>query len=595
MANKKPFIALFILAILFVHKNAYANTAGKALSVKKTQLNIDTDIFNSAFNDNENLKTAAPDSVVSRDQKFYQTLVQLQIEHKVREAIEHLSLEQKVGQLFIFGFRGTDFNEELAKMLNKYQPGAIIAFGSNIKNPRQVATLNWKAQQEALTKVGLPLFIMVDEEGGPVARIKFNAKPPSALAIGTADNPKLTEKIGFATGQILALLGFNVDLAPVMDLSNPDRYNFIGNRSFGLNPQKVDVLATQFARGVYRAGVLPTAKHFPGHGGIRQDSHKLLPVKEKSLKELQMTDLEPFRFLAKLPFPSAMMVAHLSCPKVDPSGLPASFSKVMVTDLLRKKLNYHGLVITDDLEMKGAASIGNMAERAVKAINAGNNMVMVAWNEKHQRLAYQGVLKAVREGKISKQRLEENLEKIVGLKLKLWPHALTQPPSRRHLHQRLAAYAHTLQKFSNKVVLANFKQSLKGSGFLKNHFSQTQPILVFSADHGFVNEVVKSASPHETRYLTLRKHQKQGVNEVMAKYPRALGIYYVSGLGTARRLRQIKTPYRRRLVVVNSTQPGAIWQRKSYLAVIDINTRNDLAGAWLTNYIFGRYRKLAGR
>ncbi|MCB0392078.1 MAG: glycoside hydrolase family 3 protein, partial [Bdellovibrionales bacterium] len=231
---------------------------------------------------------------------------------KVEQLISEMTIEKKIGQLLILGFAGTNVNHQLKDTLETLYPGAIISFKRNIKTPWQTAELNSMAQEISLKNTNLPLLIMVDQEGGVVSRIKTRPYSPSALSIGFTENPSLAKEAGLATGKVLSLVGFNMNLAPVVDISDPFQTNFIGNRSFGKDPHLVKVMGQKFADGLEDSGVLPTLKHFPGHGGSIKDSHYSLPSKLSSEEELLANDLIPFSHFSKGTFPGAVMVAHIS-------------------------------------------------------------------------------------------------------------------------------------------------------------------------------------------------------------------------------------------------------------------------------------------
>lgn len=504
----------------------------------------------------------------------------------IDQIISRLSLKEKIGQLFIFGFTGKDFSPRLRKAMLKYNPGALIAFKRNIGRPAQVARFNRKIQEQAgKYSQGLPLLIMLDQEGGMVTRLKWRPNTVSALALGQAQNPKLSEAVGILTGKILSLLGFNMNLAPVMDLSNPFEKNFIGNRSFGQDPGQVNHLAASYAHGLYQSGVIPTAKHFPGHGGLIADSHKMLPKKFKSLEEMKHTDLMPFQFIAEINLPSAIMVAHMALPQIDPSGLPATFSKVLVEDLLLGHMGYRGLVITDDVEMQGAEEVGEVGERAVRAIEAGVDMVMVAWNPNQQGKAYRALFNAVKSGRISMTRVDRSLRKIVGKKLGLKSQTDRWPSSDHQLNKKYQLYVNQMNQLTHQVIHANLRRALRGYSYLENSLSPKQNLLVFSADSHFTNSL-RQKIKGPMSFVSLRKGHDPQVRARLTKNPKALGLFYVSGGGTAKMLEQwLPKKLRQRLIVINTTHSGMIPNQHQYKAVININSKNHLAGVWLMQFL----------
>ena len=492
-----------------------------------------------------------------------------------------MSLEHKVGQLFIYGFAGTDVNYRLKKTLKTLHPGAIISFKRNIKTPWQTAKLNSKAQEISQRSTGLPLLIMIDQEGGVVSRIKTRPYSPSALSIGSTENPSLAKEAGLATGKVLSLLGFNMNLAPVVDISDPFQVNFIGNRSFGKNPHKVKVMGQKFADGLEESGVLPTLKHFPGHGGAIKDSHYAFPQKLSSEEELRQLDLVPFAHFSKGTFPGAIMVAHISFPNIDSSGLPATFSSVLIQGLLRKKLNYQGLIITDDIEMHGARIIPSVGERAVRAIEAGNDMVMVAWTRRNQRAAYHAVLKAVKEKRISEERLNQSLRRIIFSKLTHKSSDLFKTQPKIFLSQ-LKGNLNRLKAISDKVVASNIEKFFYLNPNIQSLLGIDQRVLVFSGDYRFYKTFKKSLA-NKTYFYPLSPKKVSPVAKSLRKHRGALGVFYVTGNGTARLLNNVPTSDRKRLIVINTTNPGRIKYRHQFAAVIDINSRNFNSGQWVAN------------
>ena len=201
----------------------------------------------------------------------------------INEIIDDMPLDKKVGQVFIFGFTGSRYEQSLKKQMNKLHPGAVIVFGRNIKTLNQVKALNHKAQSDSLKHSKVPLLIAVDQEGGKVIRIKTSPSLPSARTLALTDSEGLVQDAGFVTGQLMTALGFNMNLAPVVDISNANFTDFLGNRSFSDQKEIVNKMSTAFSKGLIDAGILPTAKHFPGHGGVKTDSHLKTPYKQVTL------------------------------------------------------------------------------------------------------------------------------------------------------------------------------------------------------------------------------------------------------------------------------------------------------------------------
>ncbi|GAA4250834.1 glycoside hydrolase family 3 protein [Dactylosporangium darangshiense] len=315
-----------------------------------------------------------------------------------------------------------------AEIVRKYHLGGIILVSSsaddptagtnkttNVESPAQVAKLTAGLQQASLgLPARLPLLIGTDQEYGQVTRIRDGmVQLPAALAFGAAGDPALTEAAWKAAGAELAAIGLNVDFAPDADVLGSQPGGVIGSRSFGSDPAKVSVQVAAAVRGLQAAGVAATVKHFPGHGHTTTDSHSSLPVLSQSLESLQAGDLPPF-LAARDAGVGMIMSGHLDVKAIDPGG-PASFSSRVLVDLLRTKLGYTGVIVTDALNMAPAEQWGP-GEAAVRAILAGNDILLMPPN---LSAAYKGLLDAVHSGRISKQRLVESATRILALKLRL--------------------------------------------------------------------------------------------------------------------------------------------------------------------------------
>lgn len=501
---------------------------------------------------------------------------QFEASSEIEGIIHHMSLRQKVGQLLIFGYAGTTADGSLLRLLRDEQPGALITFGRNVKTLPQIATLNRQVQAWAKQKTGVPLLIMVDQEGGNVARLKVKGSLPSALALGETKDLELVQQYGEALGGLMHDLGFNVNLAPVLDLSDPFSISFIGPRSFGAQPKDVGRLAFAFARGLALGGVIPTAKHFPGHGGIMQDSHRETPKKLSTLEQLSESDLIPFQKFAGADFPRAVMMAHISYPQIDPSGTPAAFSRIFIHQILREKFHYNGLVITDDVEMAGADAAGSIEQRVVKAVEAGNDMVMVAWSVRRQRSAANALLNAVRNGRISEARIEESLRRILTYKLQLERHENTAV--------KFANVERRLELLAEKVKRYNFLKTTSSNRQLRGSEIGRPAMVIFASDPRFYLTFRQSYGQN-VKFVRLTRQSQDQLEEHLLQHPGQTFIYYASGVETARWLNQLTGEVKKRIIVVNTNQPGLIDNRQNYSGVFQLNTSAPESGAWLAQFL----------
>lgn len=324
-----------------------------------------------------------------------------------------LTTEQKVGQLLLAGIAGTTAGEDAVQAVQIIQAGGIILFSRNVDTCAQTAQL--VSDLKALNGGHIPLFIAADEEGGLVSRMPKEVRDlPSAYTFGKTGDEKLCRRLGQALAAQCAALGINIDFAPVADVwSNPDN-TVIGTRSFGTDGKTAARLVPQVMEGLSDSGVIPVVKHFPGHGDTAADSHYDLPVVTKTLGELEELEMLPFRAAMEAGAPAAM-VAHLLVQEVD-GALPASLSPKVVDGLLRDALGFDGVVFTDDLTMGAISNTYGIGEAAVLAVEAGCDVLLVCHGADNLRLAYDALLAAVDSGRISMERLDESVSRILKLK-----------------------------------------------------------------------------------------------------------------------------------------------------------------------------------
>jgi beta-N-acetylhexosaminidase len=288
----------------------------------------------------------------------------------------------------VMGFDGTEMSAHLRSMLGSMHPGGVILFKRNIVEPRQTHALLRDAQRV----VGAPLLRCVDMEGGTVDRFRDAvAASPSAADVAATESKKLFRKHGRLIGQQLRGLGFNIDFAPSVDLRSEASARALGSRTVSTDPVETIRYAREFLGGLRGAGVLGCGKHFPGLGGASLDSHHALPSINKTWKRLWEEDLLPYRRMNReLPM---VMVAHVSYPKITRDGIPASQSKKWITDILRSKIGYRGLVISDDLDMGGVLNRASIEDAAVGTLLAGADLFLVCQKEEHVRRAYEAVIR----------------------------------------------------------------------------------------------------------------------------------------------------------------------------------------------------------
>lgn len=347
------------------------------------------------------------------------------VQQQIDSCLEDMTLEEKVAQLFIIQPEAIlDVGTAVAagdatrEAINQNPVGGFIYFGDNLQSKEQTQEMLKNVQTYSMERTGFPAFLSVDEEGGTVARVagtgNFDIPKIGDMAdIGAAGDVDAAKQVGEDIGSYLAELGFNLDFAPVADvLSNPEN-TVVRDRSFGNDPEMVSDMAIAVSDGLEEKGILSTYKHFPGHGATSADTHKGYAYTDKTLEELEACELIPFQRCiadgAKI-----IMAAHISVPNVTGDDTPTSLSKTMVTDILREKMGYTGLVVTDAMNMGAITEEYTSAEAAVKALQAGVDVVLMP--ENYQQ-AYQGVLDAVADGTLTEERIDESVTRILTVKL----------------------------------------------------------------------------------------------------------------------------------------------------------------------------------
>ena len=358
------------------------------------------------------------------------------LDNEVQTILDNMTLEDKIAQLFILypetlvsGVnRVTAAGEMTREAFDRRPVGGLIYMRQNLESKEQVQTMLSDFQEISLSRTGLPAFLCVDEEGGKVTSVGGTEalaipRGEDMADIGARNHPEEAYQKGEFIGGYLSELGFNVDFAPVADvLSNPEN-TVVKKRSFGADPKLVTAMTAAFAEGLQSKGILGSYKHFPGHGATAGDTHKGYSYTDKTLEELKACELLPFIDGISRDIPM-IMVGHISLPKVIGDDTPASLSSYIMTDLLREELGYKGIIITDALAMKAVIDEYSSDEAAVRALEAGADILLLP---EDFELAFQGVLQAVNEGRLSRERLDQSLQRIIRQKLWLKEQAAENP------------------------------------------------------------------------------------------------------------------------------------------------------------------------
>ena len=350
--------------------------------------------------------------------------------------VEELSLAELAGQVVVAGYRGTG---SPARLVRRLHLGGVVPVAENITSSRQLRIVVASVQQAARGR-GYPAFVGIDQEGGRVVRVREATRFPTFMSTGAARRSDLTRLAARANAREMRGLGFTALLAPDADVTRGRRDPVIGTRSASEFPDLAAEQVVAAQAGIVEAGMIATLKHFPGHGSVTVDSHRALPMLRATLDQLRARDLVPFARGIEAGA-SAVMVGHLDVRAVDP-GVPASLSRKVVHGLLRHDLGFDGLVLTDALSMRAVSRRYGPARAAVRSLNAGVDVVLMPADA---RAAVEGIRAAVRDGRLSRSRLETAATRMVALLLHV-RHADVKPRalgSSARLSARLSAAALT--------------------------------------------------------------------------------------------------------------------------------------------------------
>jgi len=335
----------------------------------------------------------------------------------VSEYVNKMTLREKVGQLMMVGIQGQRNDAKDTAHIKKINPGGIIFYGRNLKDAGDIPQLI-VGIESLLSKSTFPMFFAVDQEGGLVHRVEGEMyRPPSAPAIGAANSEALSREVGQSVGGSLRALGINVNLAPVLDVPANIISSPMLMRSFSNNHETVSRLGTAYILGLKDAGILATAKHFPGIGRAQGDSHVGLPRITWERQDDREKDMLPFR-KAITAGVDIVMVGHFVAEPGD-SKYPVSLSLYWMEQVLRKDMGFDGLIIVDNIEMKGIRDIMPIAEAAVKSFQSGADMIMVSHEKRNQEVVFNALLDAVTTGKVSHERLNVSMKRIMGAKMRI--------------------------------------------------------------------------------------------------------------------------------------------------------------------------------
>ncbi|GAA0091230.1 beta-N-acetylhexosaminidase [Paraclostridium bifermentans] len=329
--------------------------------------------------------------------------------------INEMTLDEKIGQMVLSGFNGTDFNGELDTLINDLKVGGVILFSRNIEDSKQLKKLNLDIEE---ANKNIPVFISIDEEGGRVNRLAKNIKRfESAKSIGDKGDIKYAYENGKEIGKTLKEYKINMNFAPVLDIYSNSKNTVIGDRAFGNNEKIVETMGIATMQGLKDEDVIPVIKHFPGHGDTEVDSHIGLPVVEKSIDQLYDFEFVPFKKAIESGA-DAVMVSHILMKQIDDKN-PATLSYNLITEILRNDMKFSNVIITDDMCMKAITNRLSVEEASIKSIKAGSDIILIGSDIGKTKSVIEKIKLEVETNEISEKRIDESVYRILKLKEKL--------------------------------------------------------------------------------------------------------------------------------------------------------------------------------
>ncbi|MFQ3566439.1 MAG: glycoside hydrolase family 3 N-terminal domain-containing protein [Aggregatilineales bacterium] len=418
--------------------------------------------------------------------------------------IQSMSLEHRIAQMFLVTLHGQVMTEVGAAFLREWQPGGVVLFAANITSPEGVTRLTNSFQQTITEAGGPPMLISIDQEGGIVARLTedkgFTVFPAPVLI--TAAGGVMAFRVGAAVAQELSAVGINMNLAPVADLETNRDNPIIFRRSFGNDPHVAGAAVAQFVRGTQSRGVLATAKHFPGHGETREDSHGELPRLDLSRERLETVELVPFQQAIDAGV-AAVMVAHIWYPQIDPTpNMPASLSWPVMTGLLRQQMGYDGLIVTDALDMNAVDMTYNFYDAVVMSVQGGADLLAMgpSVDIAVARQAMQRLVDEVRAGAIDEQRINDSVRRILQTKARFGILDWT-PLDPTSAHERVDAEGHA------RLIEDLFRAGVTVAYDRNNHLPITPDrnvaIIFLGTRYQIYHECGLYANPANTRWLSV--------------------------------------------------------------------------------------------
>lgn len=495
--------------------------------------------------------------------------------NSVDQIVSRMSIDEKVGQLLLVGFPQEKLDAKLSNHISQNKIGSFLIFKRNIVSLDQLKKLNADVLDYSMERFRIPPLMAIDQEGGNVSRIATNPRLPFLFHFGDLTDSKFSYHYGYYTGQLLASLGFNFNLAPVLDLADFSSNSFIALRSFGNDPQKTAQNGFAYSQGLINQRVVPTAKHFPGLGSATLDPHNVVVSNSASMTAFEQYDLIPFKDFAKLGENSAVMMSHMVYKGLDSSGLPASFSKYLMNDVLRKRIGFKGVIVTDDLHMKASSSMITPSEAALKSLKAGSDLVMLSWSFTEQAKTFDRIKQAILKKELSLEEVNEKVKRIITLKKFAYT---KEPEAVRSLASIEKTNKNTNTNKSSTIIdstsvynlLKSVIDAKMKSVFFRPQLEEKKQLCLVSNQQKLFNLIGKKNATVFKGY----RYPTQAVSKSLSEFFKSsncdLFIVTVDNNQEARLLNDVPEIKNKKLVIINYAIPTMIQNRSRYFSVLDL-------------------------
>lgn len=496
----------------------------------------------------------------------------------VEQILNRMSVDEKIGQLLLVGFPQDRLDEKLSAHINQNKVGSFLIFKRNITSLDQLKNLNASIQNFSVKHMRIPPLMAIDQEGGNVNRITTNPKLPFLFHFGELSDTKFSYNYGYYTGQLLKELGFNLNLAPVLDLADFNSNRFIALRSFGSDPQKTSTNGYAYSMGLISQKIIPTAKHFPGLGSAVLDPHSTVVSNGATMSEFESNDLVPFREFSKLGANSAVMMSHMVYKGLDTSGSPASFSKYLMNDVLRKKIGFQGVIVTDDLHMKASSSSITPSEAALRSLTAGSDLVMLSWSFTEQRKTFERVKNAILKKELSLEEVNNKVRRILTLKKFVYSDPSQSPAftiarglaSADQSAASVPAKKNVLESASVHNLIKSVLDAKVKSIFFRPQLEEKKQLCLVSDQQRLFNLIGNKSATVFKGY----HYPKQAAAKSLTQFIRTsncdLFIITVENISQATILNQISDLTNKKMVVINHALPTVIQNRSRYFSILDL-------------------------